>query len=65
MAGALVGVINKFIPVNIAGADYLIAGFITKNNTLQTLGGVALGQSLVGGFLGNGIGSANGGVFEG
>lgn len=56
--GVAAGVINKFIPVNIAGADLIIAGMIMKDSTVQKIGAISLGRnlatSLAGGLLGGG-----------
>ncbi len=67
MTGAVIGVVNKIVPVNIAGADYLIAGYFMKNPIVTQLGAITLGRSLAQGFTGNlgGIfGGNNGGGFE-
>lgn len=65
MAGVAVGVINKVIPINIAGADYIIAGMVMKEPLLQKLGAITLGRSLAGsltgGLLGGLGGNGNGG----
>ena len=68
MAGVAVGVINRVIPINIAGADYIIAGMVMKEPLLQKLGAITLGRSLAGsltgGLLGgltNGNGNGGGG----
>jgi hypothetical protein len=60
MAGVAVGVINKVIPINIAGADYIIAGMVMKEPVLQKLGAITLGRSLAGSITG-GIGGLFGG----
>jgi hypothetical protein len=55
--GVAAGVVNKFIPVNIAGADLIIAGMIMKDTTVQKIGAIELGRNLAGtltGFLGGG-----------
>ena len=61
--GVATGVINQFIPVNIAGADYIIAGMLMKDKTVQKLGAITLGRSLAGSFTGlvGGGGSSNSG----
>jgi hypothetical protein len=65
MAGVAVGVIDRVIPINIAGADYIIAGMVMKEPLLQKLGAITLGRSLAGsltgGLLGNLGGNGNGG----
>lgn len=65
MAGVAVGVINRVIPINIAGADYIIAGMVMKEPLLQKLGAITLGRSLAGsltgGLLGGLGGNGNGG----
>jgi len=60
MAGAAVGIINRVIPINIAGADYLVAGMIMKEPLLSKLGGITLGRSLAGSLAGG-----LGGIFAG
>lgn len=63
--GVATGVINKFIPVNIAGADYIIAGMLMKDQTVQKLGAITLGRSLASSFTGilGGNGNGNGGGY--
>lgn len=62
MAGVAVGVINKVIPINIAGADYIIAGMVMKEPLLQKLGAITLGRSLAGSVTGGLLGgNGNGG----
>jgi len=60
IAGAAVGIINKFIPINLAGADYLIAGMVMKEPLLSKLGGITLGRSVAGSLAGG-----LGGIFAG
>jgi hypothetical protein len=50
--GVAAGVVNRFIPVNIAGADLIIAGIIMKDQTVQKIGAITLGRSLAGSFTG-------------
>jgi len=60
MVGVAAGVVNQFIPINVAGADLIIAGMIMKDSTIQKIGAVTLGRSLassVTGLLGGGLGS--------
>lgn len=60
--GVAAGVVNKFIPVNIAGADLIIAGIIMKDSTVQKLGAITLGRNLASSFTGLAIGgNGNGG----
>lgn len=64
--GVATGVINQFIPVNIAGADYIIAGMLMKDKTVQKLGAITLGRSLAGSFtglVGGGSGNNQGGGY--
>jgi len=64
--GVAAGVVNKFIPVNIAGADLIIAGMVMKDNTVQKIGAITLGRSLASSFTGIlGGGNGNGGGFGG
>ena len=50
--GVAAGVINRFIPVNIAGADLIIAGMVMKDQTVQKIGAITLGRNLASGFVG-------------
>ena len=61
MGGAAVGIINKFVPINIAGADYIIAGMVMKEPLLQKIGAITLGRSLAGSITGGVLGGGNGG----
>lgn len=61
MAGVAVGVINRVIPINIAGADYIIAGMVMKEPLLQKLGAITLGRSLAGSLTGGLLGGLGGG----
>ena len=61
MAGVAVGVINKVIPVNIAGADYVIAGMLMNNKLMKDLGYITLGRSLAGSLTGGLLGGLGGG----
>lgn len=66
--GVAAGVVNRFIPVDIAGADYIIAGMLMKDKTVQKLGAITLGRSLAGSFTGmvaGGTGNGNGGEVAG
>jgi len=63
--GVAAGVVNKFIPVNIAGADLIIAGMIMKDKTVQKIGAVTLGRSLSESFTGLLGGGGNGGTIGG
>ena len=38
MAGVAAGIVGKFIPINIAGADLVVAGMIMKDKTCQNIG---------------------------
>lgn len=59
--GAAAGIINRFIPINIAGADLVIAGVLMKDTTVQKIGAITLGRSLAGSIAGGfGLGG-NGG----
>jgi len=69
MTGAVIGIANKIIPINIAGADYILAGYFMKNPLVTQLGAITLGRSLAQGFTGNlgglfGGAGGNGGGFE-
>ena len=55
--GVAAGVINRFIPVNIAGADLIIAGMVMKDQTVQKIGAITLGRNLASGFVGGMTGS--------
>lgn len=59
--GVAAGVVNQFIPVNIAGADLIIAGMIMKDSTVQKIGAITLGRSLAGSFTGLASGGSNSG----
>lgn len=60
--GVAAGVVNRFIPVNIAGADLIIAGIVMKDSTVQKIGAITLGRSLASSFTGLATGgSGNGG----
>lgn len=68
IAGVAVGVIDKVIPIPIAGADYMIAGIVMKEPLLTKLGAITLGRNLaggvtgmLGGFVGGGRGNGGGG----
>jgi len=64
MAGVAAGVVNKFIPINIAGADLIIAGMIMKDKTCQNIGAITLGRNLAGsitGMVGGALGGNGGG----
>jgi hypothetical protein len=62
--GVAAGVVNKFIPVNIAGADLIIAGMVMKDSTVQKIGAITLGRSLASSFTGLATGgSGNGGGY--
>jgi hypothetical protein len=61
--GVATGVIGRFIPVNIAGADYIIAGMLMKDSTVQKLGAITLGRSLAGSLTGMVTGQGNGGGY--
>ena len=62
ITGVAAGVVNRFIPVNIAGADLIIAGMIMKDSTIQKIGAITLGRSLSSSFTGMlGGGNGNGG----
>jgi len=63
--GVAAGVVNKFIPVNIAGADLIIAGMVMKDSTIQKIGAVTLGRSLASSFTGLLGGGGNGGTIGG
>lgn len=62
--GVVAGIANRFIPVNIAGADLIIAGIVMKDKTVQKIGAITLGRNLSssltgmlgGGGNGNGVG---------
>lgn len=60
-AGAAVGIINKFLPINIAGVDYIIAGMVMKEPMVQKIGAITLGRSLAGSITGGILGGAGGG----
>lgn len=60
-AGAAVGIINRFLPINIAGVDYIIAGMVMKEPMVQKLGAITLGRSLAGSITGGLLGGGNGG----
>jgi len=64
--GVAAGVVNKFIPINIAGADLIIAGMLMKDKTIQKIGAVTLGRSISGsmtGLLGGGsVGNGGNGL---
>jgi hypothetical protein len=62
--GVAAGVVNRFIPVNIAGADLIIAGMVMKDSTVQKIGAITLGRSLAASFTGLATGG-NGGGFGG
>jgi len=69
LSGAVVGLIDRLIPINIAGASALLAGWFMRDSWLTHLGGYQLGQALGKGILG-GVGgifekSSNEGIFEG
>jgi len=61
--GVAAGVVNRFIPVNIAGADLLIAGMIMKDSTVQKLGAITLGRNLASSFTGLATGQNGGGGY--
>lgn len=64
IAGVAVGVIDRVIPIPIAGADYMIAGIVMKEPLLTKLGAITLGRNLAGGvtgFFGGGNGGNTGG----
>jgi len=63
--GVAAGVVNRFIPVNIAGADLIIAGIVMKDSTVQKIGAITLGRSLASSFTGalTGGGGVSGGGF--
>lgn len=65
IAGVAVGVINKVIPVNIAGADYVIAGMLMNNKLMKDLGFITLGRSLAGSLTGGILGGLGGGGNDG
>lgn len=66
IGGVAVGIANQFIPINIAGADYLLAGMLMKNKLMTDLGAITLGRSLSGSITGGILGkSGNGGGFGG
>ena len=64
-AGVAAGVVNKFIPVNIAGADLIIAGMVMKDSTVQKIGAITLGRNLASSFTGILGGNGNGNGFGG
>jgi len=55
-AGVAVGVLNKVIPPiwGIQGIPATAVGWFMKDNTLQTIGGLQIGQSIANNFLGGG-----------
>ena len=60
MVGAAAGLVQRFIPVDIAGADLIIAGMIMKDTTCQKIGAITLGRSLAGSLAGGfGLGGGN------
>ena len=64
MVGVAAGVVNKFIPIDIAGADLIIAGMILKDSTCQKIGAITLGRNLAGsitGLVGGALGGNNSG----
>lgn len=63
MAGVAAGVVGRFIPINIAGADLIIAGMIMKDKTTQNIGAITLGRNLAGSITGGltGAGGGDGG----
>jgi len=63
--GVVTGLVNSFIPINIAGADYLIAGIVMKDKTVQKLGAITLGRSLAGSIGGMFGGNNNNNGFGG
>ena len=60
IGGVAVGVANQFIPINIAGADYLLAGMLMKNKLMTDLGAITLGRSLAGSITGGLLGGGQG-----
>jgi len=65
IAGVAAGVVNRFIPVNIAGADLIIAGMVMKDSTVSKIGAITLGRSLASSFTGFAMGNGNGSNFGG
>lgn len=61
MVGVAAGVVNRFIPVNIAGADLIIAGMIMKDKTVQKIGAISLGRNLASSLTGIGLGQGGNG----
>lgn len=59
--GVAAGVVNRFIPVNIAGADLIIAGMVMKEPIVQKIGAITLGRSLATSFTGLAIGGGGNG----
>ena len=64
MVGVAAGVVNQFIPINVAGADLIIAGMIMKDQTIQKIGAVTLGRSLASSVTGL-LGGGNSGTTQG
>ena len=60
IGGVAVGIVNQFIPINIAGADYLLAGMLMKNKLMTDLGAITLGRSLAGSITGGLLGGGRG-----
>lgn len=65
MTGVLIGVVNRLIPINIQGADYLIAGHFMKEPLVSKIGAITLGRSLGAQFIGGGLGNLLGGLGNG
>ena len=65
MTGIAIGAVNRFLPINIAGADYLIAGYFMKEPLITKLGAITLGRSLGTSILGGGLGNIFGGMGNG
>lgn len=66
IGGVAVGIIDRVIPIPIAGADLLIAGAIMKEPLLTKIGAITLGRNLAGGVTGIfGGGNAGNGGFAG
>jgi len=61
MGGAVAGAIDNFIPLPIDGVGYFIGGKVMKNNLMQQIGGIQIGESLADMFLsGGGLSSLTG-----
>lgn len=65
VTGIATGIINQLIPINIAGADLMIAGYFMKDSTVSKIGAISLGRSLAGSFTGMATGNGLSNIFEG